>query len=153
MDVNWEAIAAIAEGLGAIGVIATVIYVGLQIRHNSHAVQGATEQALVSQEMALFALMAEHPNIYRRGAGNVDALDADEVVVFENLVSAVMSQLYSAFAQFQRGLIPEPVWAAYLSEWPDYLEQDGFKSVWRDLEKGYPIEFRRSLAEAEASAS
>ena len=92
---NGDALAAIAEGLGAVGVIATVIYVALQIRHNSEAVQGATEQALMTQEMALFALLAEHANIFRRGRESLDALDADELLVFEFLVSAFMSQLYS----------------------------------------------------------
>ena len=42
---NWDAIGAIAESLGVIGVIVTVVYVAVQIRHNSQAVQGATEQA------------------------------------------------------------------------------------------------------------
>jgi hypothetical protein len=35
--VNWEAIGAIAELLGAIGVITTLIYLSIQIRQNTHA--------------------------------------------------------------------------------------------------------------------
>ena len=53
MVINWDAIAAISEGLGAIGVIATVAYVALQIRQNSRAIQGSTEQALMDQEINL----------------------------------------------------------------------------------------------------
>ncbi len=71
---NWEAIGAIGESLGAIGVIVTVIYVALQIRQNSEAVRGATEQNLMSQEMALYALLAEHANVYRRGRSGLDNL-------------------------------------------------------------------------------
>jgi hypothetical protein len=145
VDVNWEAIAAIAEGLGAIGVIATVIYVGLQIRHNSHAVQGATEQALMSQEMALYALLAEHPSIYRRGSENMDDLDADEIIVFEQIINALMSQLYCAFAQFRRGLIPESVWTAYLADWPDYIKEKGFNQAWSKIKKSHPREFLECL--------
>jgi hypothetical protein len=147
MELNWDAIGAIAESLGVIGVIVTVIYVGVQIRHNSQAVQGATEQALMTQEMALYALIAEHANVYRRGSERIDKLDADEYVVFENLVYAQMSQLYSAFVQFQRGLIPQSVWDAYIADWPDYIVEIGFRQVWDKIKNGYPSEFQQCLNE------
>ena len=142
---NWEAIGAIGEGLGAVAVIATVIYVALQIRKNSEAVQGSTEQALMSQEMALYTLLAEHASVYRRGQENMDSLDVDERIVFDQLVSAAMSQLYSAFVQYERGLIPQSVWAAYCAEWPERLNQVGFQCAWREAQKFYPVEFRQAL--------
>ena len=147
MELNWDAIGAIAESLGVIGVIVTVIYVGVQIRHNSQAVQGATEQALMTQEMALYALVAEHANIYLRGSERIDQLDPDEYVVYDNLVSAQMSQLYSAFVQFQRGLIPKSVWDAYTADWPDYIVQTGFCHVWDSIKHGWPAEFQQCLDE------
>jgi hypothetical protein len=42
---NWDAIGAIAEALGAIGVIATLIYLSKQIRHNSKTIQAQMYQA------------------------------------------------------------------------------------------------------------
>jgi hypothetical protein len=153
MELNWDAIGAIAEALGVMGVIITVVYVGIQIRHNSRAVQGATEQSLMTQEMALYALIAEHPSIYRRGGESTDLLDADEYVVFENLVAATMSQLYSAFVQFQRDLIPPSVWGAYISDWPDYIVQAGFRHTWSRMKHGYPEEFRQCLDEMTSELS
>jgi len=147
MELNWDAIGAIAESLGVIGVIVTVVYVGVQIRHNSQAVQGATEQALMTQEMALYALLAEHANIYRRGSERIDQLDVDEYVVYENLVAAQMSQLYSAFVQFQRGLIPQSVWGAYTADWPDYMAQAGFCQTWGSIKHGWPAEFKQCFDE------
>jgi hypothetical protein len=147
MDLNWDAIGAIAEVLGVMGVIVTVIYVGVQIRHNSQAVQGATEQALMTQEMALYALVAEHANIYRRGSESTEQLDADEYVVYTHLIAALMSQLYSAFVQFQRGLIPQSTWDAYTADWPDNIHQLGFRHAWDGMKHGYPEEFRQCLDE------
>jgi hypothetical protein len=148
MNINWEAIGSLAEGLGAVGVIATVIYVALQIRRSSEAVRGSTEHALISQEMTLAALIAEHANIYRRGGENIDELDADEVVVFEQLVIASMALLYSAFAQYKRGLVPESTWHAYLSDWPRYMNQSGFREQWKKLQNLYPQEFIDNLDSA-----
>jgi hypothetical protein len=147
MELNWDAIGAIAEAFGVMGVIVTVVYVGVQIRHNSKAVQGATEQSLMTQEMALYALIAEHPGIYRRGGESTDQLDADEYVVYENLVAAIMSQLYSAFVQFQRELVPPSVWDAYTADWPDHIRQVGFLHTWNRIKYGYPQEFRQYLDE------
>ena len=39
---NWEAIGAIAELLGAFGVIASLIYLATQIRQNSRQLMGAS---------------------------------------------------------------------------------------------------------------
>ena len=142
---NWEAIGAIAEALGAIGVISTVVYIALQIRHNSEAVQGSTEQALMSQEMAFYALTIENAGIWGRGRDSMNELNAEETIVFENLVAAAMSQLYSAFVQYRRGLIPESVWDAYMGDWLVYLERPGFQHAWKNLQHAYPVEFRNAL--------
>ena len=45
---NWEAIGAIGELVGATGVIATLGYLAVQIRQNSHAVKSATAQSLIA---------------------------------------------------------------------------------------------------------
>jgi hypothetical protein len=45
--VNWEALGAIANLLAAIGVIATLIYLSIQIRQNTKAVRSSSVQNLV----------------------------------------------------------------------------------------------------------
>jgi len=143
--VNWDAISAIAEILGAIGVVATVIYLAFQIRQNTKSIQGSTEQALMNHEMETFTLIAQHASVYRRGCASLSDLDADEVVVFEHLVLAVMSQMYSAYVQFGRNLVPESVWKPYLTDWSNYLEQPGFHQAWANLRASYPAEFLQAI--------
>ena len=142
---NWDAIGAIAEALGAIGVVATVVYVALQIRQNSRSIEGATEQSLMDQEMNLYALLASHPSVFRRGCDNIDDLDQDENIEFQYLTTAVMTQLYSAFVQYQRKLIPHSVWVAYCADWLDWRGMHGFMQMWSNIQASYPIEFREAL--------
>lgn len=70
---NWEAISAIAETLGTVGVIASLIYVAIQIRQNTRdtriaafksANRGAQEQqrALIADSDLLQAFVAGHVN-------------------------------------------------------------------------------------------
>ena len=46
---NWEAIGAVGEVLGALGVIATLSYLAVQIRQNTRTVRSATHQASVGR--------------------------------------------------------------------------------------------------------
>ena len=142
---NWNAIAAISAALGATGVIATVAYMAFQIRQNTAAIQGSTQQALMNAEMSLYALLAEHAGVYRRGCVSVAELEPDEEARFEHLVLAFMSQLYGAFVQNQRKLIPQSVWTAYLLDYSTYAVMPGFQRVWSKFETSYPKEFCQSL--------
>ncbi len=151
---NWNAIGAISEALGAIGVVVTVAYLAFQIRQNTRSIEGSTEQALMNLELSLSELLAQHASIFRRGCADIADLTPDENGVFEHLVTAVMSQMYSAFAQYRRNLVPHSVWETYLTEWEEvYLKRPGFKHVWTLLEKSYPKEFCQSLRQVEKRAN
>ena len=39
---NWEALGAVSETLGAIGVIVTLIYLAIQVKHSKHSVDANT---------------------------------------------------------------------------------------------------------------
>ena len=46
---NWEAIGAIAELTGALAVFLTLVYLAVQIRQNTKALQGTTLNAITAQ--------------------------------------------------------------------------------------------------------
>lgn len=50
---NWEALGAIAGLLGAVGVIATLIYLSAQIRQNSNQLRGAATVAVYDYQRSL----------------------------------------------------------------------------------------------------
>jgi cation transporter-like permease len=55
---NWDAVAAIAEALAVLGVIASLIYVALQVRQNSKLIDQsilATRSAMVHEISVSFA--------------------------------------------------------------------------------------------------
>jgi hypothetical protein len=41
---NWDAVGAVAESLGALGVIATLIYLAIQVKHSQKATEANTRQ-------------------------------------------------------------------------------------------------------------
>ena len=74
---NWEALGAIANLLAAVGVIATLIYLSIQIRQNTKAVRSSSIQNLVQSfsTTAQAAVENEHiiPLLLKSNAG-VDGL-------------------------------------------------------------------------------
>jgi hypothetical protein len=76
-SLNWEALGAIANVLAAVGVIATLIYLSIQIRQNTKAVRSSSIQNLVQNfsTTAQTAVENEHiiPLLLKGNAG-ADAL-------------------------------------------------------------------------------
>ena len=142
---NWEVISAVAEILGATGVIITVIYLAIQIRQNTRFVQGSTEHTLMSQEIEVYALMATHADVYQRGCDDLAGLSKAERVVFDNLVYSEMSQVYAGWVQHKRGLIDQGVWQAYEKSTLSSLAEPGFGEAWESGRTTYPQDFQNEI--------
>jgi len=142
---NWEAISAISEAIAAIGVIVTLIYLAMQIRHNTRTVDGSTQQMLMSQEIEIYRLFTDHADVLVKGNKDLTSLTESEKEVYVYLVFAHMSQLYSGYVQHDKELIPEEVWEAYTNSAVMSLEQPGFRQVWQDVKHTYPVGFIRMV--------
>ena len=95
---NWEAIGAVGEVGGAIGVIVTLIYLATQIRQNTRTIRLTAYdsfQRSVSEAQRSIASDPELSRINRTGLDTPDELDAAEQERFRLL-------LYSVFIGFQQ---------------------------------------------------
>ncbi len=141
----------LGELIAAIATVATLVYLALQIRQSAKSVQGSTIQSLLNLEVNTFALIAQNASIYRRGGANIADLNPDEKVVFEQLVSAVMSLMASGFAQFQNGLMSD--FDTFLADWEStFLKLPGFQSIWAEIRHSYPEDFCQCLDEVGKTA-
>ncbi len=68
---NWEAMGAIGETVGAIGVILSLVYLALQIRHsseqtriNTKSVQATAYQQLIDHHSVLNQQLATNPDLF-----------------------------------------------------------------------------------------
>lgn len=134
----------LADLIAAIATVATLAYLAIQIRHGAKATEGSTAQSLMHLEVSTFALIAQHASIYDRGLKRIDELNSEEQIVFEQLVSAVISLMLSGFFQYKLGLMSS--YDEYLSDWKNvYLEAPGFQSVWTKIRHSYPVDFGACL--------
>jgi hypothetical protein len=111
--VDWNAVSAIAEIVGAVAVIASLIYIAVQIRQNSTLLKQNTDFARASivhetnvSQTKIFELIVqdkEVAEIFRRGI-NGDILDGTELLRFEALLNIYCSWLEDVESQYQSGL-------------------------------------------------
>jgi len=75
---NWEALGAIAELLGAVGVIVTLVYLSTQIRQNSNQLRGSATTAVYEYQRKLVEMLSADPELYKialRGNEDLASLD------------------------------------------------------------------------------
>ena len=141
----------IGELIAAIATVATLGYLALQIRQNTKVVRGSTAEAVMQSEIASAALIAQHANVYRRGNANISELNADERVVYDEIIFTEISQIWSAFTQYQSGLIDEVGFGGFRAECENYMAKPGFRSVWAKAKEEYPEDFRQFIDKTSAA--
>jgi hypothetical protein len=111
--VNWEAVVAIAEIAGLLAVVASLVYVAIQVRQNSELISQNTLVARSSMVHGtavsyarFFELIADNPDlagIYHR-AVNGHKLDPEEATRFEALLEVYFTSLEDSDHQYKSGL-------------------------------------------------
>ena len=79
---NWEAIGAVGEIVGALGVLATLVYLATQIRENSRILGAASLQSVLDGPRDRYflpmATSGELCEIFARRLNSLDQLDDSE---------------------------------------------------------------------------
>jgi hypothetical protein len=101
--INWEAIGAIAETLGAVGVIITLVYLTVQLRQNTKTMQSATFQNLSDSMSDSARLATEKPDILRlmlKGESG-EKFTTEKKAMFHFFAIMAMRRHETAFVQRQ----------------------------------------------------
>ena len=145
---NWEAIGAISELVGAAGVIASLIYVGVQVRQNTRSMRAATYDSLVRSNGDFLALIIQDATL----AASFEIAVASWAEVEEvqrPRVMYLLTQLFrhweNAFFQQQQGTLEPSLWLTWQGVILSYFHQPGIQEWWRLRRTAYSTEFREFL--------
>ena len=103
---NWDAIGAIAEVVGVIAVIGSVVYVGLQIKQNTTIARANIVHETSVAAIRIHELVAQDAalaEIYRKGTNGI-SLDGTELERFIALVHIYVTWLEDVDSQYVAGL-------------------------------------------------
>jgi len=123
--VNWSAVEAISQLLGALAVVASLVYVAAQIRQNTTAIRSDTIQAIADQANQLNMALAtdEHlPRLmvamFESDAGREDLTPEDRWRL-TMAVMAALRRMENVYLQVQSGVLD-----------PGAFDRIGFDFYW-----------------------
>ena len=107
---NWDAIGAIAELLAAIGVIISLIFVGLQVRKSNEEARTATMQATTDTEMMMVQIFAEHAEVWDKVSTGKELDSGTETRKGILMANMLMIDYENRFHQYLAGNFDESSW-------------------------------------------
>ena len=125
---NWEAIGAIGEVLGAAVVVATLFYLSVQLRQNTKAQTIATfESAMAGFNDVNYFVFGdkERAGILLTGFRNPEELDEVDHAIFVGMVRSYSNHVYKLFRLYERGVFPEHEWVKAATEYKQAISTVG----------------------------
>ncbi|MEQ8693874.1 MAG: hypothetical protein RIC85_00905 [Gammaproteobacteria bacterium] len=144
---NWEAVSGIAESIGALGVIASLLYVGYQIRENTIATERTNARHTASDHArAVLSLQDEQTaDIALRGLANLDSLNTLEQYRFDLLMTVWLEAIEQAYADYRLGVFPEDLIHEYRNRMAGALDSPGGRLWWERRKPWFSPPFREVI--------
>ena len=142
---NWEAIGAIAEIIATIGVIISLVYLGVQIRSQTTETSLASGIEMVNQMNDVYADMSTHRDVavlWLKGLQDFHSLDNPEKVQFSALLSRFMRMMEAMFNQYHQQRFDAQVWAGLDEALKDICRYPGLKTWWSIRDHWFSEEFK-----------
>jgi hypothetical protein len=134
VDINWDVVEAVAEMLGAVGVLLTLFYLASQIRDNTRSLQAASlESVLNGARDRYFLPMStdrENVDVFTRGLNSLDLLDENEKRRFYYQLFEQLFQMQQVMHLRERDLIPQVDYDAWLTYTTSLLRTPGGAAMW-----------------------
>ena len=141
---NWDALGAIGEVIGAIAVVLTLGYLAVQIKQNTEENRILRAQDLVTANAdanALIANNSELSEIVRAGMIDFDTLSEMEQFRFSTIFFSFMSKYDFAYHQRIAGRLDEKFWERTAYDIRVFLNLPGANHWWRRDKPRYSPEF------------
>ena len=146
---NWEAAGAIAEIIGTLGVIVSLIYLGMQIRGQTVEARLASGTEMSNQINSVYADLStsrELAALWLKGLRDLSSLDEPEMVQFSAVLSRFMRMIEAMYNQHLQLRFDDKVWSGLNEALKDICRYPGFQSWWGMRGHWYGKEVRTHVA-------
>ena len=147
---NWDAIGAIAEALGALGVILTLIYLIRQIKQNTAATRSSAAASYSQASMSIANLLSRDVETntlfyeYLDGSQNLAYAEKRRA---QAIVSVYLPAMEEAFDLYREGTLTEEKWDSRCRQIGWLANRPGFEEYWSEFGPVYAEPFADIVAE------
>ena len=143
--VNWAAVAALSEAFGVIVVVASLIFVGFQIRQNAQATRAASMNNIMDKWGEFYLRSSENENLAAVVWNGVQDAQALIGVDRWRLSMALTGFFYfwnNAYYQWTIGVYESKAWYAQAKFMTNLLSLPGARAVWDERKLMLPEDFQ-----------
>ena len=133
---DWEAIGATAELLGALGVIGSLVYVGNQVRASNVASSVAAKLSATQMLAAFQDTMLQNPHLVTlmvKGRSSYKELSSEEQLLFSTLALKATFMISAQHFQFQRKVLTEDDWHENRAVAIYWTSSPGYQQWWDEI--------------------
>ena len=131
---TWDAMAAIAELLGAIGVIASLVYLAGQMKSSADQARQAAIQSVVNQMNTVWTQVSGNraqAELWARGSRGTSHLrDESDGVQFSALMLGIFRPYEEIFHYWRDGRVDDWTWESISRQCGDLMSTPGFAEWW-----------------------
>jgi hypothetical protein len=146
---NWEAINATAQLVSSIGVVASLVYLAVQVRHSTRVTRLAAQDAATTALREVTKPFAENPEvgrIWRIGLEDFAALLPDEKSRFYHVAFQFLKAMETIHFHYIYGLMDEGIWRGWCNLYSHYLSSPGLEAYWNLRHNLFSDEFQEFVA-------
>ena len=144
-EMSLEQLSSLAQIISAAAVVASLIFVGFQLRHAAAAIRVSSSQAHSSLYTDLVQSIidnADFAHVWSRGINDPKALQEDEWVRFVAYASALFRLYESSRVQWLNRRLDEEHWRTIERQAADLGQLPGMRSAWNLRGHWYSADFR-----------
>ena len=149
---SWEAIRAVAELAGAIGIIASLVYLALQIRHNTKTVRASVFQATLIEMVRMRVAAGQDPKmatlLYETARHSYSQLPEHEQKQALHLIVGLCRLYENVHHQHARRMIEDAMWEPWHHEITEIVRTSSFQQLWEEIAPSFNKEFRAYVERA-----
>jgi hypothetical protein len=141
---NWQAIAAVAELLSAIGVVLSLLYLAAQVRTSTRQARldASRELAVRITEASLAAATTRDlAELFHQGAGDLLSLDPVDQTRFRGFMNSLFRGFEQQFLLRSEGALDDEMWASVTAIIGDFVSLPGAQTYLRDRRAWYVPSF------------
>jgi hypothetical protein len=153
--VNWEAISAIGQLVGALAVVISLIYLAREVRSNARATRHASIRSTSDAFTRWLQQLAEHPHLaelYYRGIHEFESLEGADLVGFSALMDQMFRNVEDMYYQHLDGHLDPRVWHEFEVAMRDINGYPGVQAWWRSRSHWFTEEFAKLINQQQQTA-
>jgi len=145
---DWEAIGAVGEVVGAAAVIASLVYLAVQIRQNTRSVRRASGRQSGEKNAVALRALADYPELFFgdfMGLDQIANLDPTQRLRFDMIFGMWLQAIEQTFADVRDELV-EPEYAVPYREYVQHvLSSAGGCQWWTERRAWFSASFQREI--------